>query len=866
MLRATAATIVVTIVVTIFGTIFGTIGARDLRVFWHPCSQMRDYHDFPPLEVVGARGCRLTPAPTGAAILDAISSWWCKSLGHGHPRAARGAASRSSTRFEHVIVANTTNAPLVRLCERLLAAANGAPASAWGPDAPPGRAPVTSARCSWPTTDRPPSRSRSRWRCRRRRSAGSRRARASRRWRNGYHGETLATLSVGDCGLYAAPYRALTVPGRRSSTACPTAAGPTTRAGWTPRAEWPAIEARAGAARARAGGDRLRAGAAGGGRDAALQPRSAAPAARWADAHGVYLIADEIAAGHGALRADAGQPPGGPARGARGAARLRDAVEGADRRLPAAVGGADHRRDRGAVRRRLRRGPRVPALEHVHRQRARRGGGATPRWTSTPTSGILERVAANGPRAARARWRRWPRAGPYLRGVRGCGMMAAVDIRAPRRRAAGPAPPHRLPRLPRGGAPRRAAAPARRHAVPVPAADRRRRRRSTRWRRSWPTACDAVRRAHVARRPKAEVSARTRRPVPPRQPASNSTRAAPRRNASGAARALVRVVRRRHRRAPCLAGASAARGGRDSAVALGAAGRRGGSRAAAGASPAAGCLALGVALGALARARRAAPSPRPPCAVAIDAQEPVAVVARVAARARVGGARARGWSSRVETRRRRSAARGRLSLTVVVGLARLRARRARALLGAPARGARHCATPACPIRRSRCAAPAIDLLAGVGDRRRRPARAAAPTRRRRASRARLAFRARRAMRAAIDRARAGRAAAAFLQDRRARRSARRRRRGRGRLSRGGRDARALGVGPAPGGGGGGLPGRRARRWDGCPRAGALRRSARGRRRRRAAGGRRSSCCSPARRSRPSARRSCSPSRMGARCW
>jgi len=37
----------------------GDLVSRDLAVYWHPCSQMRDYLDFPPLEVVGARGTRL---------------------------------------------------------------------------------------------------------------------------------------------------------------------------------------------------------------------------------------------------------------------------------------------------------------------------------------------------------------------------------------------------------------------------------------------------------------------------------------------------------------------------------------------------------------------------------------------------------------------------------------------------------------------------------------------------------------------------------------------------------------------------------------------------------------------------------------
>src|SRR5689334_10666750 len=110
--------------------------ARDLAVFWHPCSQMRDYQDFAPIEVVAASGCRLTLAD-GSTVLDAISSWWCKSLGHGHPR-LRAAIVDQLDRFEHVIVANTTNAGLVRLCERLLAAANGEPPSVYAAGAPSG--------------------------------------------------------------------------------------------------------------------------------------------------------------------------------------------------------------------------------------------------------------------------------------------------------------------------------------------------------------------------------------------------------------------------------------------------------------------------------------------------------------------------------------------------------------------------------------------------------------------------------------------------------------------------------------------------------------------------------------------------------
>ena len=119
---------------------------------------MRDYRDFPPLEVVGARGARLRLAD-GREILDAISSWWCKALGHGHPRLS-AALREQQEMFEHVITANTTSAPLVRLCERLLAAANGHPRRPGELRRRQVAGPATSARCSWPTTDRPRSRSR----------------------------------------------------------------------------------------------------------------------------------------------------------------------------------------------------------------------------------------------------------------------------------------------------------------------------------------------------------------------------------------------------------------------------------------------------------------------------------------------------------------------------------------------------------------------------------------------------------------------------------------------------------------------------------------------------------------------------------
>ena len=274
--------------------------ARDLAVFWHPCSQMRDYREWPPLAVTGASGTRIRLAD-GREILDAISSWWCKALGHGHPRLAAALRAQLES-FEHVITANTTNEQLVRLCERLLAAANGLPAAAWGPDALPGRRPghfgkvfladngSTAVEIALKMALQAQAQ---------RGVAGRTRFAALE---NAYHGETAGALSVGDLALYAAPYGAMCFPVHRVR-GLPYRAGPHDPRWMDASAEWPALEAALDAE-----ADTLAAvvyepvlQAAGG--MLFYSPDLLRRLRAWADARGVYLIADEIAAGMGRLGA-----------------------------------------------------------------------------------------------------------------------------------------------------------------------------------------------------------------------------------------------------------------------------------------------------------------------------------------------------------------------------------------------------------------------------------------------------------------------------------------------------------------------------------------------------------------------------------
>lgn len=89
---------------------------KDLTHIWHPCSFMQDFNQHPPLVVHSAKGSYINT--NQGKIIDAISSWWCKSIGHGHP-AVTSAIKSQLDKFEHVITANTTNEIVVELAEKL---------------------------------------------------------------------------------------------------------------------------------------------------------------------------------------------------------------------------------------------------------------------------------------------------------------------------------------------------------------------------------------------------------------------------------------------------------------------------------------------------------------------------------------------------------------------------------------------------------------------------------------------------------------------------------------------------------------------------------------------------------------------------
>ncbi len=164
---------------------------RDLKHVWHPCSQMKDYELFPPLQVTGARGPFIYTAD-GRKIIDAISSWWCKSLGHSHPR-IRKAVQSQIKKFEHVIMANTCNETLVELSERLCSLMPGLEKVFYADNGSTAVEIAMKMSLQYNLQTGSPGKNK------------------FIALKNGYHGETILALAAGDCGIYSAPCKSMMI-------------------------------------------------------------------------------------------------------------------------------------------------------------------------------------------------------------------------------------------------------------------------------------------------------------------------------------------------------------------------------------------------------------------------------------------------------------------------------------------------------------------------------------------------------------------------------------------------------------------------------------------------------------------------------
>ncbi len=178
---------------------------RDLAVLWHPCTQMREHRSaafagdagptLPLVPIARGEGAWLV-GQDGRRYLDAVSSWWTNLFGHAEPRIGAAIAAQAG-KLEQVILAGFSHEPAVELAERLLAIA---PREAGRPPlskvfyADNGSAGVEVAlkmAFHWF------------------RNRGEPRRTKFVALANGYHGETLGALAVGDVPLYRRVYAPL---------------------------------------------------------------------------------------------------------------------------------------------------------------------------------------------------------------------------------------------------------------------------------------------------------------------------------------------------------------------------------------------------------------------------------------------------------------------------------------------------------------------------------------------------------------------------------------------------------------------------------------------------------------------------------
>ena len=169
---------------------------RDLSVLWHPCTQMREHpHTLPLVPIARGEGVWLI-GHDGTRYLDAVSSWWTNLFGHAEPRIGAAIAAQAGA-LEQVMLAGFTHAPAVELAERLLAVA----------PRQPGRTPLSKVfyADNGSAGVEVALKMAFHWLHNR----GEHRRTKFIALENGYHGETLGALAVGDIPLYRRVYAPL---------------------------------------------------------------------------------------------------------------------------------------------------------------------------------------------------------------------------------------------------------------------------------------------------------------------------------------------------------------------------------------------------------------------------------------------------------------------------------------------------------------------------------------------------------------------------------------------------------------------------------------------------------------------------------
>ena len=165
-----------------------TLEQKDLKYIWHPCSQMKDYEELPPIIIDRGKGIYLYDK-NGKEYIDIVSSWWCNLLGHCNEK-INANIKEQLDRLEHVIFANFSHEGAIKLCEELIKIIpEGLTKFNFSDN---GSSSVEAAlKMAFQYQHQIGNTKRTRFMC----------------FTDGYHGETIGALSVGSLDLYAKIYK-----------------------------------------------------------------------------------------------------------------------------------------------------------------------------------------------------------------------------------------------------------------------------------------------------------------------------------------------------------------------------------------------------------------------------------------------------------------------------------------------------------------------------------------------------------------------------------------------------------------------------------------------------------------------------------
>jgi len=93
--------------------------AEDIRHLWLPYTQMKTAA--PPLQVMGAEGCRIT-LTDGRELVDGIASWWTSCHGYRNKHIEQAVSAQLKT-MPHMMLGGLVHEPAITLAKRLAAIA-----------------------------------------------------------------------------------------------------------------------------------------------------------------------------------------------------------------------------------------------------------------------------------------------------------------------------------------------------------------------------------------------------------------------------------------------------------------------------------------------------------------------------------------------------------------------------------------------------------------------------------------------------------------------------------------------------------------------------------------------------------------------